>query len=146
MDSGGEPVGTLYVEYRENNPQIRAARYNSINNELDRFNYLKRNYEKVLEDALPDYELVFQRFPIRAPEDATILELTFLSLRAPTRIELELRLWAKLKTGDSEEDFGITLSRIVPQRPVSSSSIDRDLDSIYTDSAKTVVKKVVAEM
>ena len=140
--TGAEPIGKLYIEYNENNPEIRATGYNSLNNETDRFYYLKRNYEEVFKEELPEYELEFQRFPIKAPADATVLQLTFLSLRPPTRIELELRIWSKLKQGKEMNDFGITLSREVPQRPATSSSVDRDLDKIYSSSAKSIAEKV----
>ena len=135
-------TGTLHIEYSENNPEIRAVGYNTINNETDRFYYLKRNYEKVLKKEFPGYALEFQRFPAKFPTDGPILELTFLGLRAPNRIELELRVWAKLKQGEEVDDFGITLSREVPQRPSTSSSVDRDLDRIYSSSAKSVAKKI----
>ena len=138
--------GKLYIEYRENNPEIRAARYNSINNETDRFYYMKQNFEKVFERELAGYELDFRRFPANLPGSATVLELTFLSLRASTPIELELRMWAILKQGGDEDDFRISVSRIVPQRPASSSSVNRDLNQIYSEMAKDVAKDLAESL
>ncbi len=142
MSSVDDSKVKLYIEYSESQPEIRATGYNKMNNENDRFYYLERNFEKVFGEKLSDYTLEFQQFPAKVPEGASVLELTFLSLNSPNRIELELRLWAILKQGSETEDFGVTLLRTVPQRPVTSGSIERDLDEIYSGAAKEIVRKV----
>ncbi len=146
METGDSSKPTLFIEYHENQPRMRAERYNTINNEMDRFIYLERNFEKVLGEELSEYNLDFQLFPVRAPEGADVLELTFLSFDSPSPIEVELRLWVILKQGDKSKDFGITRVRAVPQRPMTSGSIERDLDSIYTDAAKQILNKISGEL
>ena len=146
ISSGDSPEGVLHIEYIENQPRIRATRYNSMNNETDRFYYLESNFKKVFEKKLSNRVLDFQLFPGNFTEGEPVLVLNFISLDSPSRIELELRIWAVLKIGDEEKDFGITLSRTVPQRPASSSSIERDLDEIYTEAAKEIVKMVAEEL
>jgi hypothetical protein len=137
------PTTKLYVEYRESNPRIGAVRYNSINNEMDRYYYFKKNFEDAAAQAMPQYELEFGRFPMNAPEGLDVLEITFLSLNAPTRIELEMRMWAILKLAGQEHDFGISLVRHVPQMAATSGSVDRDLDAIYTKVSDDIIKQVI---
>jgi hypothetical protein len=146
MKSGSEAKARLIVEYDESQPNIRPARYNTIDNELDRFYYLEQNFEKIFREELSDYDLDFQFFPVDAPENANVLELTFLSLDSPSPIELELRMWVILKQGGKKTDFGVIRSRIVPQRPMTSGSIERDLDAIYTDAAKKVLEMIASEL
>jgi hypothetical protein len=138
--------GVLIVEYDENMPNSRSASYNTINNEQDRFYYLEENAEKVFEKELSGYEFDFQLFPAKASEDANILELTMVSFYSPSPIELEIRVWVILKVDGKEKDFGITRSTIVPQRPMTSGSIERDLDKIYTDLATQIAKKIAGEL
>jgi len=144
MGSENDGMAKLYIEYRENDPRINATRYNSINNELDRYHYLKRNFEKVAEKMLPEYELEFSRFPLNAPEGADVLEIIFLRIEAPNRIELELSLRTSLDRGEEENDFGVSLTRTVPLRPATSSSIDRDLDIIYSKASEEIIADVLS--
>ena len=81
----------------------------------------------------------FKRFPINAPEDAKVVEITFLSLKSQNRIELELRMWAKLNVGGEENDFGVKRIRHLPNPIYSSGTIDRDLHEMYTKVANEVV-------
>lgn len=144
--SGSEAKATLIIEYDESQPNNRPTPYNTIDNELDRFNYLEENFETVFRKELSEYDLDFQLYPARTPENAIVLELTFLSLDSPSPIELELRVWVILRQGDKKTDFGITRSRIVPLRPMTSGSIERDLDAIYTDAAEKVLEMISAEL
>jgi hypothetical protein len=137
-----EELETIYVEYRENLVEIRAPRYNGLFNELDRYHYFKRNFEKAFENEEWPVRFEYGRFPIKVPDGATVLEVTFLSLKSHNRIELELRIWSKLNDGSDKNDFGIQLARHVPSPIYSSSSIDRDLDTIYSKAADRVVQKM----
>lgn len=142
---GSEVRTTLIFEYDESQLNNRPAPYNTINNELDRFNYLEQNFETVFREELSEYDLDFQLYPANVPENAVVLELTFLSLDSPSPIELELRMWIILSKGDKKMDFGVIRSRIVPQRPMTQGSVERDLNAIYTDAAKKILEKISAE-
>lgn len=137
---------TLVIEYDESDPRLRRGSYNTINNEQDRFYYLERNFEKVLNKGLANTNLDFQLFPAREGDGDSVLELTLLSFDSPSPIELEIRMWVILKRGDEKKDFGVIRSRIVPQRPMTSGSIERDLDEIYTDLGQKVLSLIADEV
>lgn len=149
-DTAASSVGngnpTLVFEYDESDPRMQMGGYNTINNEMDRFVYLEQNFEKVFNAALGDYNLDFQLFPAEKPANGSKVELTLLSFDSPSPIELEIRMWVMLKTGDTKKDFGVVRSRIVPQQPYTSGSIDRDLDKIYTDLGKKVLEKISGDL
>lgn len=130
---------TLYIEYRENQIEYRNGRYNSMDNEMDRYYYLKSNFEKAFEKAGWPVNLEFSRFPIKAPEGATVLHMTFMGLEAHNPIEVELRMWATLKRGDKTDDYGIQLVKHVPSPLTTSGSVERDLNTIYGKAANRVV-------
>ncbi len=144
--AGNDAKARLIVEYDEPDPLNRPTRYNTIDNEMDRFNYLEQNFEKVFRKALSEYDLDFQLYPASATENATLLELSLLSFDSPSPAELELRMWVILRQGDKKTDLGIVRTRIVPQRPMTQSSIDRDLNAIYTNAAQQVLDKISAEL
>ena len=133
-------VEILYVEYRENHNDFHVRGFDSMDNELDRFHYFKSNFKETLEKQDWPVDIEISRFPIKAPDGAKILRITYLGLESRNPIEIELRLWANLKFGEEESDFGVRLVRHVPSPILSSSSIDRDLDKIYTKAAAKVVE------
>lgn len=144
--SVGDGNLTLVIEYDESDPRMRSGGYNTINNELDRFMYLQKNFEDVFEAELSEYELDFQLFPAEKPANGSKLELTLLSFYSPSPIELEIRMWVTLKTGDKKKDLGVVSTRIVPQQPMTSGSIERDLDEIYSNVANKVLQKISGQL
>lgn len=140
--STGEPKARLVIVYDEAMQNPRPARYNTIDNEQDRFYYLEQNFEQVFQKKLSGYDLDFQLFPASPDEAATFLDLSLLSFDSPSPIELELRMWAILRQGETKTDFGVIRTRIVPQRPMTDGSIERDLNALYTNSAEQVLQKV----
>lgn len=137
--SDADKLETLYIEYREDLPEFRAPRYNSMNNELDRYHYLKKNFEKVFKAQAWPVNLEFQRFPAKTPEGAKVLHVNFLSLRSANPIELELRLYITVSEGGEKEDLAVTRVTHAPSPIFSSASIERDLDQIYTEAAEKIV-------
>ena len=144
--SANASKSSLIVEYNENGLNQRPTRYNTIDNEFDRFYYLEQNFETVFRKGLGDYDLDFQLYPASFTGDGTLLELSLLSMDSPSPLELELRMWVMLRQGDAKKDFGIIRTVIVPQRPMTQSSIDRDLNTLFTDAAKLVLEKISAEL
>jgi len=138
-DSGDSDLETITVEYRDSLDDIHEPRYNAMFNDTDRFYYFKRNFEKAFKKEKWPVRFEFKRFPINVPEDATVVEITFLSFKSPNRIELELRMWAKLNVGGEENDFGVKRIRHLPNPIYSSGTIDRDLHEMYTEVADEVV-------
>jgi hypothetical protein len=131
---------TLYVEYRENHNDFHVRGFDSMDNELDRFHYFQSNFKNAFEKEDWPVNIEISRFPINAPEGAKVLQITYLGLESKNRLEVELRLWANLKMGDQESDFGVRLVRHVPAPFLTSNSIDRDLDKMYTKAAAMVVE------
>ncbi|MDA0350243.1 MAG: hypothetical protein O3C43_17260 [Verrucomicrobia bacterium] len=132
----------LYVEYRENHNDFHVRGFDSMDNELDRFHYFKSNFKDAFEKQDWSVDIEVSRFPINAPEGAKVLRITYLGLKSSNSIEIELRLWANLKAGEKESDFGVVQVRHVPSPILSLSSIDRDLDKIYTEAAAKVVEEL----
>jgi hypothetical protein len=131
---------TLYVEYQENHNDQYIRGFDSMDNDLDRFHYFKSNIKDAFEKQDWSVNIEISRFPIKAPEGANVLRITYLGLESRNPIEIELRLWAKLTGADAKSDFGVRLVRHVPSPILSSSSIDRDLDKIYTKAAVKLVE------
>ena len=140
--SEGDDRETLFVEYNEQVFDIYAERYNGFFNEPDRFHYFVKNFEKAFEKEDWPLKLKFARYPIKTPEGANVLQMNFLSFRSANPIEIELRMWAKLKDGSETHDFGVQLVRLSPNPVLSVSTIDRDLDKLYTKMAAKVVKEL----
>lgn len=130
---------TIYVEYIENHNDQYIRGYNSMNNELERFYYFKSNFENTLTSQGYPVNFEFSRFPIKAPEGAKVLRITYFGLESFTPLEVQLRIWASLKQGNEETDFGIKRVRHSPRALPSAISIERDLDAIYTKAAQKVV-------
>lgn len=135
---------TIYVEYRENFTERAPRPYNAMFDELDRFYYFSHNFKKAFEKQGWPVNFKFERFPIKAPEGAKVLEMTFLNLRSPSHIELELTMWAKLDDGTQKHDFGVIKVEHVPAPFATSSSIERDLETLYTKVAENVIKDLNA--
>lgn len=131
---------TIYVEYRENFTERFPRPYNAMFNELDRFHYFSHHFKKAFEKEDWPVNFTFERFPVKAPEGAKVLEMTFLNLRSPSRIELELTMWAKLDDGSTKHDFGVIKVEHVPEPFATSSSVERDLEVLYTKVAEKVIK------
>ena len=85
-------------------------------------------------------EVQIRTVSVKAPEGAKVLEMTFLSLRSWGPLELEMSMWAKLNEGSKENDFGVQLVKHVPEAFATSSSIERDLEALYTKVAQNVIK------
>lgn len=130
---------TVYVEYRENHNDQYVRGYNSMNNEMDRFYYFKRNFEKTLTQKGYPVNFKFSRFPVKAPEGAKVLHITYLGLESINPLELQLRMWASLEEGNEGIDFGIKLVRHTPRALPSGISIERDLNVLYAKAAQKVV-------
>ena len=134
-----DPLPTIYVEYREDEFYPERSRYNTLN-EQDHLHYLKRNFEKVFEKEDWGVKFEYKLYPVNDKGDAEVLEITQLSFDARNRIEVELRTWAKFRGSKGEKDFGVQLVRHVPSAVMTSGSIERDLDEIYTKLAKQIAK------
>ncbi len=130
---------TIYVEYRENHNDQYVRGYNSMNNELDRYHYFKSNFENTFTARGYPVNFEFSRFPVKAPEGAKVLRLTYLGLESFNPLEVQLRMWASLEERGEKTDFGIKLVRYTPRALPSSISVERDLDAIYTKAAQKVV-------
>ena len=135
-----DPLPTIYVEYREDEFNPERTRYNSMNNELDRFYYLKRNFEKVFAKEGWDVKFEYKLYPVNDREDVELVEIAMLSFDSRNPLEVELRTWAKFRGNGVKEDFGIQSIRHVPAPFFTPSSIERDLDTIYTKLAKEIAK------
>ena len=139
---GSESRETLFIEYRDDQAVVEMRRYNSINNELDRRYYMERNFKRVFEkEGWPlDYE--FQWYPAKVPDGAKVLHISLKDLRPANRLEIELRIWASLTVDGKKEDFGITRVLHVPSAFPSQSSVERDLNQIYTKAGQRIAKQL----
>ena len=136
-----DPLPTIYVEYREDEFYPERTRYNTIG-ELDRFHYLKRNFEKVFAKEGWGVNFEYKLYPIDDMEDVEVLEVAMLSFDSRNPIEVELRTWAKFRGKGVKEDFGVQSVRHAPSPIYTQSSIERDLDKIYTKLAKDIAEEL----
>ena len=134
-----DPLPTIYVEYREDEFYPERTRYNAMS-ELDRFHYLKRNFEKVFAKEGWPVKFEYKLYPVNDVQAGEVLEITALSFNSRNRIEVELRTWAKFRGKAAKQDFGIKSVRHMPEPLFSPSSIERDLNTIYTRLAEDIAK------
>ena len=133
---------TIYVEYRENHNDQYVRGFNAMNYEMDSYHYFKSNFENAFTDQGLPANFKFSRFPIKAPEGAKILRITYLGLESFGPVEVQLRMWTSLKEGDKETDYGIQLVRHSPRALPSSTYIDRDINAIYAKAAEKVIEEL----
>jgi len=131
----------IIVEYREDEFYPERTRYNQIG-ELDRFHYLKRNFERVFAKEDWGVEFEYKLYPVKESEGKEILEIAMLTFNSRNPIEVELRTWAKFRGKGANEDFGVQSVRHAPSPFTTQGSIERDLDSIYSGLAKQIAKKL----
>ena len=134
-----EPLPTIYVEYREDEFYPERTRYNTLG-ELDRFHYLKRNFEKVFAKEKWGVNFEFKLYPVDDKEDIEVLEITMLSFNARNPVEVELRTWAKFRGRTVKEDYGVQSIRHTPSAITTHGSIERDLNEIYEKLGKEIAK------
>lgn len=131
----------IVVEYREEEFYPERTRYNQIS-ELDRFHYLKQNFERVF--AKEDWGVTFdyKLYPVSESESKEVLSIAMLSFNSRNPIEVELRTWAKFRGKGANEDFGVQSVRHAPSPVTTQGSIERDLNKIYTQLAKQIAREL----